>query len=124
MPLYVCEQANYNRHLLRLVVDRPNTAVVAVSGNEVMLAASEGLGGERVIFNGNGKQRWELELAVDMGCLMNIDSLFDLHRLASIAADRKRTVRLMLRINPDIDAVSCAFPSSVIELYVFVYSTK
>jgi diaminopimelate decarboxylase len=81
---------------------------VTVSGNEVLLAASEGFGGERLIFNGNGKQRWELELAVDMGCLLNVDSIFDVQRLATIAADRKRTVRLLLRINPDIDAVSFA----------------
>jgi len=110
-------QANYNPTILRLVTSQPNTCVVAVSGHEVELAASCGLNADRVVFNGNGKQLWELKLAVRLRCLVNVDSVFDVRRLLDVcreltddcdinASDCGARVRVLLRLNPDIDPVS------------------
>ena len=98
---------------MKLLLSQPNVGAVAVSGNEVKLAlsVSDGLTSKAghdadcVILNGNGKQRWELELAVDHGCLVNVDSVFDIRRLLAVVSDKKAAVRIMLRLNPDIDAV-------------------
>lgn len=35
------------------------------------------------IFNGNGKLPWELELAVEKGVLVNVDSEFDLANITA-----------------------------------------
>jgi len=94
------------------VTSEPNTCAVAVSGHEVELAASCGLTGDRIVFNGNGKQPWELSLAVRLRCLVNIDSVFDLRCLIDVCRtlndhrDITTTrVRVLLRLNPDIDPV-------------------
>ena len=46
----------------------------------------------RTILNGNGKLPWELELAVQQGVLVNVDSEFDFDNIA--AAARKVCCRL------------------------------
>jgi len=85
--------------------------VVAVSGQEVQLATSCGVGADRILLNGNGKQPWELRLAVRLRCLVNVDSVFDVRRLLEICRttvgdDSDDPVRVLLRLNPDIDTVS------------------
>jgi diaminopimelate decarboxylase len=57
----------------------------------------------RTILNGNGKLPWELELAVREGVLVNIDSEFDLQNIAAAARTVDKPVKLLLRINPDVD---------------------
>jgi hypothetical protein len=39
----------------------------------------------RTILNGNGKLPWELELAAEHGCLVNVDSEFDFDNIAAAA---------------------------------------
>jgi len=104
-------QANYNPAILRLVTSQRNTCVVAVSGHEVQLAASCGIGADRIVFNGNGKQSWELQLAARLRCLVNVDSLFDVRRLldacrTTVTDGSGDRVRILLRLNPHIDPVS------------------
>jgi len=107
-------QANYNRSIVRLVTSHANTCAVAVSGHEVELATSCGLSGDRIVFNGNGKQTWELSVAVRLGCLVNVDSLFDARRLLgvcrSLATDvcdiNTTAARILLRLNPAVNPVS------------------
>jgi len=82
---------------------------VAVSGHEVQLAASCGVGADRIVFNGNGKQSWELRLAVRLQCLVNVDSVFDVRRLLDACRTTDNSgaqVRVLLRLNPDVDPVS------------------
>jgi len=95
---------------------------VAVSGNEVQLAASCGVPAKRIVLNGNGKQAWELRLAVRLGCLVNVDSVFDIRRLVEVCREMlgdisdvsddvsDARVRVLLRLNPDIDPVSICIP--------------
>ena len=57
----------------------------------------------RTVFNGNGKQPWELELAVEHGVLINVDSEFDLHNIRAAAQKLQKPVKVLIRINPDVD---------------------
>ena len=57
----------------------------------------------RTIFNGNGKQPWELELAVQHNVLINIDSEFDLDNILAAAQRVGQPARVLIRINPDVD---------------------
>ena len=55
------------------------------------------------MFNGNGKLPWELDLAVEHGVLVNVDSEFDLKNITDAAKRQGKPVRIMIRINPDVD---------------------
>ncbi len=57
----------------------------------------------RTIFNGNGKLPWELELAVEQGVLINIDSEFDFENIKAAAKKLNKPAKTLLRINPDVD---------------------
>ena len=63
--------------------------------------------GCRTVLNGNGKLPWELELAVEQGVLVNIDSEFDFANIAAAAKKVGKEVQVMLRINPDVDPKVC-----------------
>lgn len=56
-----------------------------VSGNELKMAMAAGFDPARCILNGNGKLPWELELAAQAGCLVNVDSEFDFANIAAAA---------------------------------------
>lgn len=72
-------------------------------GNELRLALEAGFDPSKTIFNGNGKLPEELELAVEHGVLVNIDSEFDLENISEAAKNVGKPVRVLLRINPDVD---------------------
>lgn len=55
------------------------------------------------IFNGNGKLPWELELAVSLGVLINVDSEFDFDNIKAAAKKLSKPAKVLLRINPDVD---------------------
>ena len=98
-------KANYNPAVLAVMKDMW-CAAVTVSGNEVKLALEAGIPPEKIIFNGNGKQTWEVALAVEQGCLINVDSTFDLRHIAQEANRQNKTTSIFVRINPDINPVS------------------
>jgi diaminopimelate decarboxylase len=57
------------------------SGAVLVSGNELKMALLAGFDTNKMVFNGNGKMLHELELAVENGVLVNIDSEFDLEHI-------------------------------------------
>lgn len=79
------------------------SGAVLVSGNELRLAVQAGFNPERCVFNGNGKFPKDLEFAAEKGCLINVDSEFDLANISAAAKKVGKKVRVMLRINPDVD---------------------
>merc|ERR1712131_151547 len=60
-------KANYNPHLIETMKDSGLTGATCVSINEVRLALKLGFVPKRIILNGNGKTRKELEEAVSHG---------------------------------------------------------
>ncbi len=61
------------------------------------------LAAHRTVLNGNGKLPWELELAAEHGVLVNVDSEFDLRNIAAAAKAADTRVKVLIRINPNVD---------------------
>lgn len=96
-------KANSNYHLLK-VVNEQNCFAITVSGNEIHMALLAGFKPNHIIFNGNGKQNWEIKLGLQNGCLLNIDSKFDAANIISVCNDLNVKGLVLLRINPVLDA--------------------
>mmetsp|Transcript_13770 Transcript_13770/g.29655 ORF Transcript_13770/g.29655 Transcript_13770/m.29655 type:complete len:479 (-) Transcript_13770:780-2216(-) len=79
------------------------SGAVLVSGNELKLAMAAGFDPSKTVLNGNGKLPWELELAAELGVLINVDSEFDFENIKAAAKKVGKKVHVMLRINPDVD---------------------
>ncbi len=76
-----------------------------VSGGEMYTALQADFSPENIFFHGNNKTNAELEMAVqnDIGHIV-IDDFTEIERLEGIAAAQYKTVAVMLRIKPGIDA--------------------
>jgi diaminopimelate decarboxylase len=97
-------KANTNPSVLARVRGHGLGAEVA-SGGEMMLALDAGFAPADIVLNGNGKTDAELAAAVDRGAgFVSADSPAELDRLERAAARAGRTVRALLRVNPDVDA--------------------
>ncbi|MBX2825129.1 MAG: diaminopimelate decarboxylase [Gammaproteobacteria bacterium] len=77
--------------------------IVSVGELERVLAAGGDPG--RTVFSGVGKQRREMERALEVGIrCFNIESVAELERLADVASAHGVVAPVSLRINPDVDA--------------------
>lgn len=95
-------KANNNLKILKHLREMGSGAVL-VSGNELRLALEANFDPTRCVFNGNGKTLEELIFAAENGVLVNIDSEFDLEQIAEAGKIAKTKVKVLLRINPDVD---------------------
>lgn len=77
----------------------------AVSGGEIYTIHRSNMDMKKVYFHGNNKLRKELELAVDTGVgTIVIDNETEITRLEQILQEKEKTARVLLRVNPGIDA--------------------
>ena len=79
-------------------------SIVAVSGFEIKLALEVGFPGNRIFFNGNGKQIWEMELAIENNCIMNVDSVFNAQQLITLIQAKGKEIEVLLRMNVELEA--------------------
>ncbi len=81
-----------------------------VSGGELYTAMQVNFPAERIYFHGNNKLPSEIELALDyrVGCIV-VDSLTEAERIEGEAEKRGIVQRVMLRINPGVEAHTHAF---------------
>src|SRR5438128_4047757 len=88
----------------------PNVEIVRVLGEEgigaevstlgeLAFARRAGIGGERIVFDGNNKSDEELVAAAEAGALVVIDALDDVERAAAAEVPRA-----LVRVTPGIDA--------------------
>jgi len=83
------------------------SAADANSVSEIEVARRAGFEPSQIVFTGVGKTPAELECAVALGVkAINVESAGELARLEAIATRLGRTVRVAVRVNPDIDAKS------------------
>lgn len=76
-----------------------------VSGGELARVIAAGGNPAKIVFSGVGKQRWEIEAALDAGIkCFNVESEGELHRIAEVAAEKNLVAPIALRVNPDVDA--------------------
>jgi diaminopimelate decarboxylase len=104
-------KANNNLRIVELLRSLGSGAVL-VSGHELRLAVKAGMDMTRTVFNGNGKTPAELRLAVACGCLVNVDSEFDLEHIHGAAAAAGKVANVIIRINPDVDPQVHAYVST------------
>jgi diaminopimelate decarboxylase len=106
VPHRICfaVKANGNLVVLRTLAGLGAGADI-VSGGELHRALAAGFPAERIVFSGVGKSDAELEAAVaaEVGHI-HIESSAELAALAAAAAAHGRTVRLGIRVNPDVTA--------------------
>jgi diaminopimelate decarboxylase len=74
---------------------------------EIEVARRAGFAPEQIVFTGVGKSPEELECAVALGVkAINVESAGELARLEAIGVRIGKSVRVAVRVNPDIDAKS------------------
>ncbi len=97
-------KANSNLAILRELANH-GAGFDIVSGGELARVIAAGADPHKVVFSGVGKQRWEIEAALDaqIKCF-NVESKNELLRIAQIAAEKQCVAPISLRVNPDVDA--------------------
>jgi len=104
--LHYALKANSTLAIARLLRDL-GSAVDANSVWEIEVARTAGFLPSQIVFTGVGKSPEELERAVALGLkAINVESAGELARLEALALKLGRTVRVAMRLNPDIDAKS------------------
>jgi len=87
------------------IVKEEGLGLDVVSGGELYTAIKADFPMDKVYFHGNNKTEDELNLAVDNGVgTIVVDNVFELEKLNSIAEKKGKTVNIMFRIKPGIDA--------------------
>ncbi len=97
-------KANGNLAVLRALA-REGAGFDIVSGGELRKARMIGADMQKVAFASVGKTEEEILLAIRAGILLfNVESVPELVNINRLAGKMRKTVRVALRINPDIDA--------------------
>ena len=94
-------KANANLAVLRTLV-RLGAGFDVVSGGELLRVLAAGGRGGRVVFAGVGKTDAELDLAVEHGVTVHVESADELDALQRAAAGLGRRARFAVRVNPDV----------------------
>jgi diaminopimelate decarboxylase len=75
-----------------------------VSVGELMRCLKVGADPAKIVFSGVGKTDSEIEAAINADILMiNVESRPELHRVSEVASRLRRSARVSLRVNPDLD---------------------
>ncbi len=92
------------------VADEENIGVDVVSGGELYTALQAGFPAKKIYMHGNNKLPYELSEALDakVGCIV-ADSYSEIDMLDEMASERGINQRILLRINPGVEAHTHAF---------------
>ena len=87
------------------IMDQEGLWLDLVSGGELHTALSAGFPPARVLLHGNNKSDEELRLAIEVGVgRVVVDNFHELERLAAMARAAGRTVPVLLRVAPGVEA--------------------
>ena len=114
IPHLICYavKANSNLAILKLLADAGSGFDIVSIGELTRVIAAGGLP-KQVIFSGVGKSSEEIQEAMRLGIFcFNVESEPELERIAAIAKMHHKTVDIMLRVNPDIDAKTHSYIST------------
>ncbi len=122
IPHTICYsvKANSNLSILRLLA-RLGSGFDIVSGGELERIRKASPGSvKRVVFSGVGKTAAEMDQAIKSNILIfNVESESELRLLARRAAELKRTIRIALRVNPDVFAETHPYISTGLREHKF-----
>lgn len=97
-------KANSNQAVLATMA-RLGAGMDVVSEGELRRARAAGVPANRIIFAGVGKTRGEMAYALEEGILgFNVESEPELLALSEVATALRKTARIAIRVNPDVDA--------------------
>ena len=105
-PLKLCyaAKAMSTMGILRAVKDS-GCDIEVNSGGELWKALKGGFSGEQINFNGNSKEVWELELAIENGIYaIQVDSLYELSLIEETAKRLCKKANVSLRLVPEIES--------------------
>ncbi|NOQ26080.1 MAG: diaminopimelate decarboxylase [Bacteroidales bacterium] len=104
--LHYAVKANANERILRTIKGF-GLGADCVSGNEIQTALNNGFSPHQIVFAGVGKTDDEIELAINSNIFsINCESVQELEVINSIAKKLNKRVRIALRINPNVDALT------------------
>ena len=101
IKLHYALKANPHAQLVQFMAQYVDGFDIASQG-ELQLALKTHINPQDISFAGPGKRDEELLAAIDAGIRINVESLGELNRIASLAKDHQPP-RLSIRINPDFD---------------------
>ena len=92
------------------IANEENIGVDVVSGGELYTALQAGFPAERIYMHGNNKLDYELEEALDagIGCIV-ADAYSEINKIDAMAKKRGIQQKILLRINPGVEAHTHAF---------------
>lgn len=104
VKVHYAVKANANPGILKRI-SAAGFGADCVSGGEIGLALEAGFKPEDIFFAGVGKTDREIRQGLETGIgSFVVESLEELEVIALLAAEMNRTARIMLRVNPNIDA--------------------
>ncbi len=96
-------KANANLNILYLL-GKMGCGADVVSGGELKKALLAGFPPDKIVFAGVGKTESEIEHAIRYGILMlNVESVEEYQKVAEVASKMGKTVRIAVRVNPEIE---------------------
>ncbi|MCP4653321.1 MAG: diaminopimelate decarboxylase [Candidatus Omnitrophica bacterium] len=99
-------KANSNLAILKVLV-KDGSGLDIVSGGELYRAQKVVCSGKKIVYASVGKTTKEIKEAINYGILMfNVESSPELARINAIAASMHKNVKVALRVNPDVEAMT------------------
>ena len=95
-------KANGNLAVMRALA-RIGAGADVFSSGELHLALDAGMAPEKLLFNGSSKTPYDLQLAVEKGVKVSVDSLDELHQLDAVAQAAGKTAKIAFRVNPALE---------------------
>lgn len=93
-----------NSHMIKILMDE-NIFLDVVSDGEMFLAKNSGFNMENVIFHGNNKSYDEIKMGIEFSVgRFVVDSIDELNIISEISSRLNKKVKILLRINPGVDA--------------------
>ncbi|MDE5899724.1 MAG: diaminopimelate decarboxylase [Muribaculaceae bacterium] len=102
--IHYAVKANANPVILQKIA-KAGFGADCVSGGEIEAALAAGFDAKKIVYAGVGKTDAEILRGIDagIGCF-NVESAEELEIIAALASERNKTVRVALRVNPNVDA--------------------
>ena len=100
----------FNCKAMCKIINEEKMGLDVVSGGELYTALKAGFPAEKIYFHGNNKTLAELDEAVTVGVgRVVVDNIYELENLSKVAKRQGKTVSVLLRIKPGIDAHTHSF---------------
>jgi diaminopimelate decarboxylase len=95
------------------LADEEGMSLDVVSDGELYTALKAGFPAKRIHFHGNNKTPEEINMALDadIGCFV-VDNFVEMHMLNHMAGEKKKKVKILLRITPGVEAHTHEFIST------------